>query len=87
MRDRPDYMPPIRLGEQKWSENPRSVFWRLLIGPPVSVAAVIFAVVISASAWLLILFVIVLIVESVQAVIYIPRARRAMAEEQVPGHR
>lgn len=40
-------------------------------------------VVVDAVAWLVFLSVVALIVECVQAVVYIPRARRAMSQEQV----
>lgn len=81
-RDRPSYLPPIRLGEQEWSKTPRGVYHRLLIGPPASLAAVIFVVVTNVATWVVILFIVVLIIESVQAYVYVPRARRAMAEEE-----
>jgi hypothetical protein len=52
-----------------------------MFGPPSTLAGVVLSVAFGAPAWFLILFIVALIVECVQAVVYIPRARRAMAKE------
>src|SRR5450432_2930366 len=82
MRGRPDYMPPIRLGEGRWSDSPRFVYRRLIFGPPSALAFVVLSAAFGAPVLFLILIGVVLIVECVQAVVYIPRARHAMAEER-----
>jgi hypothetical protein len=82
MRNRPDYMPPIHFGEGRRPESPRGVYWTLLSEVPSVAAAVILLFIFHAPMWIRILGIIVLVVICVEAVVYIPRARRAMAEER-----
>ena len=82
MRDRPDYMPPIHFGEGRMPQSPRGVYWTLLLQPPSLFAAVILLWIFHAPTWIRILGIIVLVAICVEAVVYVPRARRAMAEER-----
>ena len=63
-------------------ESPRSASRALLIGPLQVAAAVILFVILNAPTWLLLLGIVLLIVQCVQTAVYLPRARRAIAEEQ-----
>jgi hypothetical protein len=82
MRDRPNYMPPIHFGEGRRPQTPRGVYWTLLFEPPSAGAGVILLLVLRTPTCIRILSLIALIGALVQAIVYIPRARRAMAEER-----